>query len=45
MKTGSVRDPKDDSFDLEDFDDIMEKIQLQGMLEEKKRIVKQIKNP
>lgn len=27
VKTGSVRDPKDDdSFDLEDFDDIIEKI-------------------
>ena len=26
VKTGSVKDPKDDSFDLEDFDDIIEKI-------------------
>ena len=26
LKSGSVRDPKDDSFDLEDFEDIMEKI-------------------
>lgn len=24
MKSGSVRDPKEDSFDLEDFDDIVE---------------------
>ena len=40
MKSGSVRDPKDDSFDLEDFEDIMEKIQLDGALEEKKQVIK-----
>ena len=28
MKSGSVRDPKEDSFDLEDFDDIVEQIEL-----------------
>ena len=26
LKSGSVKDPKEDSFDLEDFEDIMEKI-------------------
>ena len=26
VKSGSVKDPKDDSFDLEDFDDVIEKI-------------------
>ena len=26
LKSGSVKDPKDDSFDLEDFEDVMEKI-------------------
>ena len=43
MKSGSVRDQKEDDFDLEDFGDIMEMIQLQGKLEEKKREVKKIK--
>ena len=28
LKSGSVRDPKEDEYDLEDFGDIMESIQL-----------------
>jgi len=43
MKSGSVRDKKEDSFDLEDFDEIMEKINLDKTVAEKKRDVKQIK--
>jgi len=42
MKSSSVRDAKEDSFDLEDFEDIMEQIQLQGALEEKKRQVRKV---
>ena len=43
VKTGSVRDAKDDSFDLEDFEDIMEKIQLDGALEEQQRVIKKVR--
>lgn len=41
VKTGSVRgNPNDDSFDLEDFDDIMEKIKLDAALEETRQNVR-----
>jgi len=44
MKSGSVKwNPNDDSFDLEDFDDIVEKIQLESVLEDTKRIVSKVK--
>ena len=43
LKTGSVRDKNDDSFDLEDFDEIMEKINLDKVLEEKKSTVRKLK--
>lgn len=44
MKSGSVRDnPNDDSFDLEDFDDIMEKIKLDAALEETRQSVRKQK--
>ena len=42
VKGSSVRDPKDDSFDLEDFEDVMEQIELQGALAEKKRMVSKV---
>ena len=41
MKSGSVKgNLNDDSFDLEDFDDIIEKIQLESALEDTKRLVR-----
>jgi len=42
IKTGSIRDARDNSFDLEDFDDVMEKIQLEGAIEEKRRMVSRV---
>lgn len=43
MKTGSVRDKNDDSFDLEDFDDIVEKIKLDAALEEQRQAMRKAK--
>ena len=42
LKSGSVRDAKEDSFDLEDFDEIVEKIQLESAIHEQKRSVRQV---
>ena len=39
LKSGSVRGGNDSDFDLEDFDDVMEKIQLDGAIEMEKRKV------
>ena len=43
--SASVRDQQEDDFDLEDFTDIAEAIQLQGVLEEKRRQIRKIKQP
>lgn len=43
LKSGSVRDNNDSDFDLEDFADIMEKIQLESAIENKKRNITQLK--
>ena len=43
MKSGSVRDKKDSDFDLEDFTEIMEKIYLEGAIEDKRREVRSLK--
>ena len=42
--SSSVKDPKEDSFDLEDFGDVMESIQLQSALEESRRKIEKV-NP
>ena len=42
LKTGSVRG-NDSDFDLEDFDDIMEKIQLDGAIEAEKQKVNKLR--
>ena len=44
IASSSQRDPlNDDSFEMEDWDDIMEKIQLDAAIEDKKRQVRKIK--
>ncbi len=43
FKSGSMRDPKEDSFDLEDFGEVVESIQLQSALEEQKRMIGKVK--
>lgn len=42
MKSGSVRGGNNDSFDLEDFEDIMEKIQLDGAIELQKKSMRKL---
>ena len=44
LKSGSVKgNPNDDSFDLEDLDDLMEKIQLESAIEDKRREIRKVK--
>ena len=45
LKSGSVRgNPNDDSFDLEDIDDLIEKIKLESAIEDKRREIRKVKN-
>lgn len=45
LKSGSVRGKdNDDSFDLEDIDDLIEKIQLESAIEDKRREIRKVKN-
>ena len=43
MKSGSVKDKQESDFDLEDFTEIMEKLQLENALNDKKREIKKLK--
>jgi len=42
MKSGSVRDKQEEEFDLEDFSEIVEKIKLDGAIEDKKRTIRKL---
>jgi len=43
MKSGSVKDKQESDFDLEDFTEIMEKLQLENAINDKKREIKKLK--